>query len=65
MGPWGKQLEFIHYGPILQDQNNRLGPAQIEDKRPHIPHSQSQQTPPTTHAQKGSLEVKRGVMLSG
>ena len=36
-----------------------FGKPQIENKRPHISHSQSQETSPTTHTQKGSLEVKR------
>ena len=35
-----------------------FGNPQIENKRPHISHSQSQETSPTTHMQKGSLEVK-------
>jgi len=26
--------------PLKQDDEGRLGPAQIRDKRPHIPHSQ-------------------------
>ena len=47
-----------------QDRERRLGPAQTEDKRPHISPSQSQETSLSTHAQKDSLEVKRGLMLS-
>ena len=46
-----------------QDRERRLGPAQREDKRPHISHSPSQETAPTTHAQRGSLVVKRGTLL--
>ena len=70
MGPQGKRLEFVPCGPVprTEYQDNwerRLGPAQIEDKRPHLPHSLSQETSPTTHAQKGFLEVTRGVTLSG
>ena len=26
--------------PLKHDDGGRLGPAQIRDKRPHIPHSQ-------------------------
>ena len=68
-GPRSKQLEFVFCGLIPQDKNSknaegrRLGPAHIEDERPHISHSLSQETSLTTHVQKGSLEVRRGVML--
>ena len=48
---------------ITGQLREEAGPAQTEDKRPHIPHSRSQETSPTTHAQEGSLEVKRGLML--
>ena len=40
------------------NQRRRLGPAQIEETT-YISYSQSQETSLTTHAQKGSLEVKR------
>ena len=65
----GKQLEIR---PLWTDtsrwewQDNwarRLGPAQTENNRSHSSHSQCQETSLTTHAQKGFLEVKRGVML--
>ena len=45
--PWSKQLEFVFCGLIPQDKNSkkaegrRLGPAHIEDERPHISHSLS------------------------
>ena len=34
------------------------------DKRPHISHSWNQENSSTAHGQKGSLELKRGVILS-
>ena len=42
--PQGKQLGFSPCGRILQDENSRtikrrLGPAQIENKTPHMSHS--------------------------
>ena len=40
------------------NQRRRLGPAQIEETM-YISYSQNQETSSTTHAQKGSLEVKR------
>ena len=43
-----------------QLKERRLSPAQINEKRPHITHSRSQETLLTTHAQKDSLEIKRG-----
>ena len=48
-GPRSKQLEFVFCGLIPQDKNSknaegwRLGPAHIEDERPHISHSLSQE----------------------
>ena len=49
-------------GPRWKQQDNweEEGPAQIEDKRPHISHTWSQETAPTMHVQKGFLEVKEG-----
>ena len=49
---------------IARQSGRRLSPAQTEDKRPHISPSQSQETSLSTHVQKDSLEVKKGVMLS-
>ena len=40
------------------NQRRRLGPAQIEVKRPYISQSRSQETSSTIPVQKGSLEVK-------
>ena len=63
-----KQVEIFHLWTKiprqewLDKQGRRLGPAKIKDKRPYTFHSQSQETSPTAHEQKGSLEVKRGVM---
>ena len=42
----------------------RLVPTQIEGKKPCISHSWSLETSPTTHAWKGFLGVKTGVMLT-
>ena len=41
----GKQFEFIPCGQKFQDNGEkRPGSAQIEDKRPHISHSQVRET---------------------
>ena len=47
---------------ILQDKNEIKGRGWVLPglKRPHISHSQNQETSLTTHAQKSSWEVKKG-----
>lgn len=55
-------MEFFLYTLRQKQRDNqrrRLGPAQIEETT-YISYSQSQETSLTTHAQQGSLEVKRG-----
>ena len=48
-GPRSKELEFVFCGLIPQDKNSkntegrRLGPAHIEDERPRISHSLTQE----------------------
>ena len=39
-----EQPEFVRCGQILQNsrREEKISPAQIRDKRPHIPHSRSQ-----------------------
>ena len=49
-GLQGEQLESVPCGPILQDEEYRIigeaEPAQIRDKKTHIPHSQGQEDLP-------------------
>ena len=40
-GPQAEQLQFVHCGQILQDEEEG-GAKPCPDKRPHISHSQSQ-----------------------
>ena len=60
-GPQAEQLEFVPCGQILQDEEDEeLSPAQ---RRHHMfLILKVKETFPTTHAQKASLEVKKGVM---
>ena len=62
--PWKNDRMFISCGLKFLNENSRT----VERggwvlPRPHIYYSWSQETSHTTHGQKGSLEVKRGVML--
>ena len=58
-GPQAEQLEFFPCGQILQDEaEEKLSPAQIRDHLFLI--LEVKETFPTTHVQKGSLEVKQG-----
>ena len=57
-GPQAEQLEFVSYGQILQDEEKEaLSPSQIRDHVFLI--LKVKETFPATHAQEGSLEVKR------
>ena len=59
--PQAEQLEFVPYGQILQEEEEEeLSPAQIRDHIFLI--LKVKETFPTTHVQKGSLEVKKGMM---
>ena len=62
--PWKNDRTFISCGLKFLNENSRA----IERggwvlPRPHIYYSWSQESSQTTHGQKGSLEVERGVML--
>ena len=60
-GPQAKQLEFVRCVQILQaEEEEELSPAQIRDQIFLI--LEVKKTFPSTHAQKSSWEVKRGVM---
>ena len=57
-GPQAEQLEFVPWGQKLQDEEKEeLNSAQIRDHIFLI--REVKETFPTTHAQKGSSEVKR------
>ena len=54
--------------PVDQNSKMRRAGQLKEEARPcpdHISHSRSQETSPTTHAQKGSLKVKVGSDVKG
>ena len=63
-GLQAEQLEFVACGEILQDEEEEeeLSPAQIRDHIFLI--LKVKETFPTIQAQKGSLEVKKGVMFN-
>ena len=60
-GPQAAQLESVPCGQILQgEEGEELSPAQIRDHMFLI--LKAKETFPTLHAQKSSLEVKKGAM---
>ena len=60
-GPQAEQLEFVPCGQILQDKDEEeLSPAQLRDHIFLI--LEVKETFPTIHVQKGSVEVRKGVM---
>ena len=60
-GPQAEQLKFVPCGQLLHDEDEEeVSPAQMRD---HIVLGlEVKETFPTTHAQKGFLEVEKGVM---
>ena len=61
-GPQAEQLEFVPCGQILQNsrREEKLRPAQVRGKRPHIPHSRRQGDLPDYTCAERLLKGQKG-----